>query len=364
MLRINNLSKFFNTEKGVIQAVDDVSFEVPEGKFFTLLGPSGCGKTTTLRCVAGLEKPDSGNIYIGNKEVFSAQKKLLIPANKRDIGMVFQSYAIWPHMNVFDNVAFPLVEQGMKKAQIKEKAENILKLVKLNGLENRPAPLLSGGQQQRLALARALVKSSRLILLDEPLSNLDARLRQMMRIELKELLQKFNITSLYVTHDQIEALAMSDIVAVMNEGKITQIGSPTEIYHKPENKFVAEFMGTANFFKGQALDDFHPDIPGRVETAHGLWHSFLPPGVRGGDKVLVCIRPENFNLAREKFNLEGNVLEGEVEHATFIGEVYECLIKTGEDTVRVRVHHSASPQWKEKVFLWVRPELCTGIKWD
>ena len=174
MLRINNLSKFFNTEKGVIQAVDDVSFEVPEGKFFTLLGPSGCGKTTTLRCVAGLEKPDSGNIYIGNKEVFSAQKKLLIPSNKRDIGMVFQSYAIWPHMNVFDNVAFPLVEQGMKKAQIKEKAENILKLVKLNGLENRPAPLLSGGQQQRLALARALAKSPRLMLLDEPLSNLDA----------------------------------------------------------------------------------------------------------------------------------------------------------------------------------------------
>ncbi len=183
MLRVNSLSKFFSTDKGVVKAVDHINFEVPEGKFFTLLGPSGCGKTTTLRCVAGLEKPDKGNIYIGDKEVFSAPKNLLIPANKRDIGMVFQSYAIWPHMNVFDNVAFPLIEQGMKKVQIKERVEDILKLVKLNGLEDRPAPLLSGGQQQRLALARALAKSPRLMLLDEPLSNLDARLRQTMRIE-------------------------------------------------------------------------------------------------------------------------------------------------------------------------------------
>lgn len=182
---------------------------------------------------------------------------------------------------------------------------------------------------------------------------------RMMRIELKELLQKFNITSLYVTHDQIEALAMSDIVAVMNEGKITQIGSPTEIYHKPDNKFVAEFMGAANFFKGQVLDDFHPDTPGRVETAHGIWHSFLPKGIQRGDKLMVCIRPENFNLAREKLNPEG-----EIEQATFIGEVYECLVKVGEDMVRVRTHHSTFPQRKEKVFLWVKPELCTGIKWD
>jgi iron(III) transport system ATP-binding protein len=364
MLKVNHLTKIFTSEKGEVRAVDDINLDVPEGKFFTLLGPSGCGKTTTLRCVAGLERPDNGKICIGDKEVFSAETNLLVPSNKRDIGMVFQSYAIWPHMNVFDNVAFPLVEQSMKKAQIKERVGEVLKTVKLTGLEERPAPLLSGGQQQRLALARALAKSPRLMLLDEPLSNLDARLRQMMRVELKELLQAVNTTSLYVTHDQIEALAMSDIVAVMNEGKISQIGSPAEIYHKPVNKFVAEFMGTANFFEGHLLSDAYPDTLGKLETVHGIWHSFLPEGFRKGDKIILCIRPENFNLARERLNLEGNVLEGEIEHATFLGEVYECMVKAGENRVRIRTHHSSSPQRKEKVFLWANPHLCTVIKLD
>lgn len=364
MLQVKNLTKVFHTQDGEVRAVDNVSFEIPQGEFFTLLGPSGCGKTTTLRCVAGLEKQDAGEIFIGGEEVSCPQKNLFIPPNKRDIGMVFQSYAIWPHMNVFNNVAFPLVEKGMKKEQISYKVKEILNLVKLNGLEERPAPLLSGGQQQRLALARALVKSPQLMLLDEPLSNLDARLRQIMRVELKQLLQELNISSLYVTHDQIEALAMSDSVAVMSTGTILQIGSPSSIYHRPENEFVAEFMGTANFLKGEALADAHPGTLGKVKTDHGVWQSPLPQGVREGDQVLVCIRPENFTMARGKHLLEGNILVGEVELATFLGETYDCLIKAGDDELRVRVHHSLAPRQNEKVFLGVNPELCSILKLD
>ena len=367
MLNVTHLRKIFNPEKGEVRAVDDINFEIPAGEFFTLLGPSGCGKTTTLRCVAGLEKPDGGEISIGDKKVSSAQKNLFVPCNKRDIGMVFQSYAIWPHMNVFNNVAFPLVERGLKKAEIKEKVMNTLKLVKLNGLEDRPAPLLSGGQQQRLALARALVKAPGLMLLDEPLSNLDARLRAMMRVELKELLKELKITSLYVTHDQIEALAMSDSVAVMNEGKIVQVGDPASLYHRPAKEFVANFMGAANFLKGQALTDSRPEAfetLGRVETDHGIWQSLMAKGIRKGDQVMVCIRPENFTLGRERPESEGNVLEGNVEMATFLGETYDCLVRVGKDEIRARVHHFLAPQRGEKVFLWANPQLCTVIMLD
>ena len=362
MLKVANLTKVFPSERGSVQAVNNVNFEIPEGDFFTLLGPSGCGKTTTLRCIAGLEKPDKGQISIDAAEVFSDSKNLYMPANKRDIGMVFQSYAIWPHMNVFNNVAFPLVEQRMKRDLIKEKVESVLKLVKLDGLENRAAPLLSGGQQQRLALARALVKSPRLMLLDEPLSNLDARLRHMMRIELKLLLKKLNITSLYVTHDQIEALSMSDSIAVMNEGRIEQVGSPATIYHKPEKKFVADFMGAANFFEGLVVGNDSPDNIGKVKTQYGIWRSYLPKGIVTDDKVQVCVRPENFSLSREKSGLEGNILEAKVKLATFVGETYDCLVITDQDEIRIHVHHSFAPEPNEKVFLSVAPQLCTAIK--
>ncbi|MHC4798808.1 MAG: ABC transporter ATP-binding protein [Planctomycetota bacterium] len=362
MLKVENLSKVFPSERGNVLAVNKVDFEIPEGEFFTLLGPSGCGKTTTLRCIAGLEKPDQGEIFIDNVKVCSADSKLYIPANKRDIGMVFQSYAIWPHMNVFNNVAFPLVEQRMKKDQIKDKVDSVLKLVQLDGLENRAAPLLSGGQQQRLALARALAKSPRLMLLDEPLSNLDALLRNMMRIELKELLKRLNITSLYVTHDQIEALSMSDSIAVMNEGKIEQVGPPSAIYHRPEKKFVADFMGAANFFEGRVIENDYPDRIGKIKTDYGIWQSFLPAGIQKDDKVQVCVRPENFNLSREKHGLEGNILEGEIKLSVFLGETYDCLVISKQDEIRVRVHHAFVPKPKEKVFLIVAPQLCTAIK--
>ena len=362
MLKVENLSKIFPSEKGSVLAVNRVDFEIPQGEFFTLLGPSGCGKTTTLRCIAGLEKPDQGEITIDDVVVFSDRRRQYIPSNKRDIGMVFQSYAIWPHMNVFNNVAFPLVEQRLKKDLIREKVKSVLELVKLDGLEGRAAPLLSGGQQQRLALARALAKSPRLMLLDEPLSNLDARLRHMMRVELKLLLKRLNITSLYVTHDQIEALSMSDSIAVMNEGRIEQVGPPAAIYHKPEKRFVAEFMGGANFFEGRVVEVDLGDNMGKVKTNYGLWQSYIPKGVEKGDRVQVCVRPENFILSREKSGLGGNILEGEIKLATFLGEPYDCSIEASHDEVQIHVHHFFSPKSKEKVFLNVAPDLCTAIK--
>ncbi|MEE8471616.1 MAG: ABC transporter ATP-binding protein [Dehalococcoidia bacterium] len=364
MLQVDKLRKTFPVGGGKVKAVDGISFQVPDGNFFTLLGPSGCGKTTTLRCVAGLERPEAGDVTIGDKKVCCTEKKQYTPTHKRDIGMVFQSYAIWPHMSVFDNVAFPLTvdKMGFSRGQIKERVLHALARVKLDGLANRPAPQLSGGQQQRLALARALVKEPRVLLMDEPLSNLDARLREQMRVELGQLVRELNITSLYVTHDQVEALSMSHVIAVMDEGQIAQIGTPAQIYSQPSTKFVADFMGSTNLFEGKALTDAAPDTLGKVETVLGNWHCTLPEGIRKGETVMFCMRPENFTTYRENPGLESNVLEGKVELATYLGEVYDCTMAVGERTIRVRIHHSFAPKPEEKLFLWLPPQNCSVIK--
>ncbi|HUK40295.1 MAG TPA: ABC transporter ATP-binding protein, partial [Candidatus Acidoferrales bacterium] len=237
MLTVRNLQKNFVADNGSIQAVDSVSFNVPAGEFYTLLGPSGCGKTTTLQCIAGLEMPDAGEITLDDRLVFSRSANTVVPAHRRDIGMVFQSYAIWPHMTVFENVAFPLLHgrRRVPRSVVHERVMKALQLVQLSGLENRPAPFLSGGQQQRVALARAIVGEPKVLLLDEPLSNLDAKLREEMRFELRDLVLRLHTTTLYVTHDQIEALSMSDHIAVMNSGKIVQEGTPREIYLTPKD---------------------------------------------------------------------------------------------------------------------------------
>jgi iron(III) transport system ATP-binding protein len=226
MIRITKLSKLF----GRVKAVDDLNLEIEEGEIFTLLGPSGCGKTTTLRLIAGLEWPDHGEIVLGEHTVLSVRRDIFVPSHKRNLGMVFQSYAIWPHMTVFENVAYPLKVRHIASSQIRDRVIRTLDLVGLGGLENRQAPQLSGGQQQRVALARALVHEPRILLLDEPFSNLDAKLREQMRFHLKLLLKKINITVVFVTHDQIEALSLSDRTAVMNAGHIDQLGSPRELY--------------------------------------------------------------------------------------------------------------------------------------
>ena len=236
-LRLERIVKRY----GKVKAVDDLSLEVQEGELLTLLGPSGCGKTTVLRCVSGFVRPDDGQIYLGDRKITE------IPTEKRGIGLVFQNYALWPHMTVFDNLAFGLQIKRLTKDDIKQKVEGSLALVQLGGLEDRFPRQLSGGQQQRVALARALVLEPDILLLDEPLSNLDALLREQMRFEIAQIHKHAGITTIYVTHDQTEAMVISDRIAVMEKGRIMQLGNPLEIYSKPANKFVAGFMGTTNF---------------------------------------------------------------------------------------------------------------------
>ncbi|HEY3167131.1 MAG TPA: ABC transporter ATP-binding protein, partial [Candidatus Binatia bacterium] len=249
-LEVRNLVKIF----GKLTAVDNVSFKVEQGEVVTLLGPSGCGKTTTLRMVAGFEKPNAGEVEIAGRVVVATNRRINVPPEKRDIGMVFQSYAIWPHMTVFENVAFPLNVRRANRQEIKRRVEETLELVGLANFSDRPAILLSGGQQQRVSLARALVYSPSILLLDEPLSNLDAKLREQMRIEIKRLQQQLGFTVLFVTHDQIEAMSLSTRIALMNQGRIEQIGAPQDVYEHPQTPFVEDFLGRSLRFRGKIID--------------------------------------------------------------------------------------------------------------
>ena len=290
-----------------------------EGEFITLLGPSGCGKTTMLRIIAGFEKPTSGELYIDDQLVSGG--KTFVPPEKRSIGMVFQSYAVWPHMNVFDNVAYPLTIKKKPKAEIKKAVEHVLDIVHLSQYAQRFPNQLSGGQQQRVALARALVAAPKLLLLDEPLSNLDAKLRESMRFEIKEIQRKLGITVVYVTHDQTEAMAMSDRIFLINRGVVQQSGTPQEIYNQPANQFVADFLGKVDFFKGEA-DGERIVFPGMGGQ------SIAYSGPRRG-KVEVAIRPENIY-----FDPDG-VLEGTLEHQYYLGDVDDCRVRVGDTAVRV-----------------------------
>ncbi len=242
--------KLLNVTKryGKVAAIDSLTLFVNEGEILTLLGPSGCGKTTTLRCIAGFAMPDSGQIYIGNQDVTR------LPPEKRDIGFVFQNYALWPHMTVYQNIAFGLKLRKLSKSEIDKRIQEILSLVKLHGMESRFPRQLSGGQQQRVALARALALRPRVLLLDEPLSNLDAKLREEMRFEIRDLQRQFRITTVYVTHDQAEALVLSDRIAILNQGRLMQLGTPVEVYDYPANRFVADFIGLCNFFEAEVVE--------------------------------------------------------------------------------------------------------------
>ena len=361
MLVIDHLVKSFPADKqsrrkraageeapSKVLAVNDVSFEVKEGELFTLLGPSGCGKTTTLRAVAGLDAPDSGRIAVGDRVLFEKDgtgRGTTVPANQRGLGMVFQSYAIWPHMTVFDNVAFPLQVRPRKtrpsNTEIRERVERVLHTMELAHFADRQATKLSGGQQQRLALARALVIEPPLLLLDEPLSNLDAKLRESLRYELKRLQRELGITSIYVTHDQIEALALSTKIAVMSSGQVVQLGKPREIYENPNNKFVAEFIGTSNFLAGKVSarsgDRFD------VSTVGGPLSLSSQADVSPGDEVVVSIRPEALTLDVER-NLAGqpNVWQGRVQQRAFLGDAVDHIVVVGEQELRARGNPSVS----------------------
>jgi len=355
MIEITDLNKSYEEGKINVTAVNKVSFVAPEGKLFTLLGPSGCGKSTTLRCVAGLEKPEKGTIKIGEQIAFSSSKNMFTPAYKRDIGMVFQSYAIWPHLTVFENVAYPLRVKRFSKKRIKDKVDETLNIVGLGNLGNRPAPQLSGGQQQRVALARALVKEPKVLLLDEPLSNLDAKLREQMRTEIKEVQRKMKITMLYVTHDQTEALVISDLIAVMNEGTILDLGSPERIYNHPKNKFSADFIGQTNMLKGRYIEKKGKRV--KVATDLGDLFCTLPADKRDLSDLLVFIRPESLTIFYDKPATLENIFRGEVKSFTFFGEYYECQIQSQNTQLKARVHPSFS--LKEKTILYYRidPEL-------
>ena len=355
-VRVENLEKRYATDEGAVNAVRGVSFEVEDGQFFTLLGPSGCGKSTTLRCIAGLEKADGGEIAIGDMVVVS-QSGAQVPAHQRPIGMVFQSYAIWPHMDVFDNVAFPISRGKGKlpKAEVRERVLEALSLVRLDGLERRPAPQLSGGQQQRLALARALVRQPKALLLDEPLSNLDAKLRDDMRVELKTLTERLNITTLFVTHDQLEALTLSDKIAVMRDGEIVQLGGPKDIYDDPNSRFTAEFIGTTNLLEG-TVASIEGDAM-RVETPQGALLCAALDSLAPGDRAAVAVRPANIGVSADRPEAD-NALEGVVETVVFLGDSHDCRVNVGGALIRAFVHASRSVQRGDKVYLTMSASDC------
>jgi iron(III) transport system ATP-binding protein len=363
MIKIENLHVNYQSSAGVVHAVRGVNIDIAEGQFYTLLGPSGCGKTTTLRCLAGLEQATQGTIAIDGQVVFSAAERLMVPAYKRDIGMVFQSYAIWPHMNVFENVAFPLREMRgrFSKGEIRDKVLKALALVQLNGYADRPAPFLSGGQQQRLALARALVREPRVLLLDEPLSNLDAKLREETRTEIRDLVKRLGITTVYVTHDQLEALTMSDVIAVLQEGRIVQEGSPAEIYSQPKARFVAAFIGLSNFIDGRVtvLPNNSTGL-GTAQTASGLVRCLLPANVAAGDRVVLVVRPEDMTVVPQGTPAE-NVIQGEVLSALFMGDATEFQIALKDTVVRLRLHPTVPLARGDTVSIGLPAECCRAL---
>jgi iron(III) transport system ATP-binding protein len=335
------LSKaFLTSRRGTVAAVDGVSFEIDEGEVFTLLGPSGCGKTTTLRCIAGLEQPDDGEIALNGRTLFSAADGVVVPANARGLGMVFQSYAIWPHMNVFDNVAFPLAVAPRRsrpsRRAIRDRVERVLSTVKLEGLADRAATDLSGGQQQRLALARALVLEPPLLLLDEPLSNLDAPLREDMRFELQRVQRELGITTIYVTHDQGEALALSSVIAVMREGRIEQTARPRELYTRPTSPFVADFVGASNLI--DAVVEGGSNGTYSVRTPEGRLHATAAAGLSAGTPVVVAIRAEDIRL-----DAEGPGWAGTVREQAFLGDAVDLVVGVGGLELRVRCPPALAP---------------------
>jgi iron(III) transport system ATP-binding protein len=360
VISIENLRLTYRSRGIAHPAVRGLSLTIGQGQFCTLLGPSGCGKTTTLRCVAGLERPDSGRIVIDDEVVCAPENGIWIQPHRRNIGMVFQSYAIWPHMSVFENVAFPLryLRPRPGRAEIRAQVAAALALVQLAGYEDRPAPFLSGGQQQRLALARALVAKPRVLLLDEPLSNLDAKLREEMRLEIRELVKRLNVTTLFVTHEQAEALTMSDIVAVMSDGEIVQQGSPRDIYTAPAHPFVAGFVGKTNFLPGRVLStsgDF-----GTVETPVAVLRCRLAATAKTGDTMTVAIRPEDVALCAGDADRD-NAVAGEVTSTVYLGNLLDCTVRIGEQPIHVQLHPAAAPVVGSRVVLHFPAESLSAM---
>jgi len=352
-----------------VRAIDGVSLHVEPGELFTLLGPSGCGKSTTLRSIAGLENPDSGSITVAGRTLFAAgngRKKTNVSVNRRQLGMVFQSYAIWPHMSVFDNVAFPLTVEPRRKrpgkAEIRSRVERVLETMELRPYAERKATQLSGGQQQRLALARAIITEPSLLLLDEPLSNLDAKLRESLRYELKRLQRELGITSIYVTHDQVEALALSTNIAVMRNGAIEQLGKPREIYEAPRSRFVAEFIGTSNFIGGVVKSRTGEQYA--VETPDGELRLTSSAVVPTGTKAMVSIRPEAVVMSTQPRSDAPNIWTGNVVARSYLGEAVDHIVAVGKHEIRVRCPADTSIEPGTEVHLELKADQLALVPMD
>ena len=343
-------------------AVQNLSLNVHDGEIVTLLGPSGCGKTTTLRMVAGLEIPDAGDICFGDQAVVVTSRRFSLPPNKRNVGMVFQSYAIWPHMTVAQNVAFPLKARRVPKREIVERVQRALDLVGLSGFEDRPGPLLSGGQQQRVAFARALVTEPRVLLLDEPFSNLDAKLREQMRISVKLLQKRLSVAMLFVTHDQIEALSLSNRIALMNFGMVQQQGEPRVLYESPVNEFVRDFVGRTVLFKGQ-VQSSNPSGQIAIAIAGGrdcvvFGRSYNPNGIKNGDPVFIAVRPEDVEIQPAlSATMPSGISAGTVKTTLFVGERVEYQVEVDDQGLMMVYGERHQPiDEGRRVWLKLRPE--------
>jgi len=353
-IEIQNLFKRF---KDVV-AINRIQLEIEKGEMLTLLGPSGCGKTTTLRCIAGLEKPEEGDIIIDGQPMLS---KGFVPPAKRGIGMVFQNYAVWPHMKVFSNIVYGLKLQKIPKTKIREQAKQVLELVGLTGLEDRYPAQLSGGQQQRVALARALITNPKVLLLDEPLSNLDAKLREELRFEIKSLVRRMDITAVYVTHDQAEAMVISDRIAVMDAGNVVQIGNPQDIYKRPANRFVADFIGTMNFMPGEVVEvlDDRNTVALKTEFSEKMVCMTSDGAVATpGTKVYASIRPEDVEVFTEQPQAAENVYKAKIVHKAYLGNFLFFFFSLNNTMIRVQVAYHLPQEEGQELYLFLDPKKC------
>jgi len=355
-IELRDLTKTF----GETVAVDHIDLDIEKGELLTLLGSSGCGKTTTLRMIAGFIKPDFGEVTIDGQVLSSPIKGIQVPPSKREMGMVFQSFAIWPHMNVFDNIAYGLKIKKLPKAEIQKEVQRVMEMVHLEGLEKRYPSQLSGGQQQRVCLARSLVRHPRVLLLDEPLANLDAKLREEMRFELNRLQTETGITTVYVTHDQAEAMVLSDRISVMDRGIIHQVDTPINIYEKPKTKFVADFIGLSNFIPGRItqLGDGMTVVTSRQGR---MIHCRASEKIEEGRDVLVLVRPEDIEIYSNERSRMMNLFRARVVECAYLGNSRDYRFEMDEQRVRVQSLPSVAMKPGDVAYLHFKPERCLAI---
>ena len=363
MLEIRSVTKTFSFRETVVRALDGVDLDVRRGEFFVLLGPSGCGKTTMLRAIAGLERPDGGSIRIDDATVFSALDRAFVAPERRPIAMVFQSYAVWPHMDVYENVAFPLREgvRRLDRQTVNHRVDEVLDMLGLGDMADRPVTTLSGGQQQRVALARALALQPKVLLMDEPLSNLDFKLQVRLRTQLKELMHRLDLTTVYVTHNQAEAMETGDRIAVMDQGRLIQVGSPREIYQRPEEEFVARFIGEMSLVPATLVEV--TDGLATLDSAVGRLRTMAPrPGrLVPGDACFIGVRPEDMRLVEDGDDAGENTVRGTVASRQFVGEAMVYTVRMGSVTVRAKLHHSVDLSEGAEIALHLPVEHCTAV---